>query len=117
MLSLSIIACTNAQQNGQPMKKKVVAAAGDLTGKFEIWGNCGMCKKTIEKAAMSVAGVKSANWDVDSHVFEFILDPLKTKVEKLHAAVAAAGYDTELVRGDDRAYNNLHGCCQYERKQ
>ena len=34
-----------------------------------------------------------------------------------YAYTPAAGYDTDQVRGNDTAYNNLHACCQYERKQ
>ena len=34
---------------------------------FEVNGNCEQCKKRIEKAAYSVAGVKSAVWEVETH--------------------------------------------------
>ena len=30
---------------------------------FKVWGNCGMCKSVIEKAAESIDGVKYARWD------------------------------------------------------
>ena len=33
------------------------------TEKFKVYGNCGMCEKTIEKAAKSVDGVSTADWN------------------------------------------------------
>lgn len=37
------------------------------TEEIKVWGNCGMCKKTIEAAAIK-AGAKTANWNKDSKV-------------------------------------------------
>jgi periplasmic mercuric ion binding protein len=84
---------------------------------FEVWGNCGMCKKTIEKAAKSVPGVASATWEVDSHQLSVALDSAQTGVASVHQAIATAGYDTDQVRGDDAAYQKLHSCCQYDRRK
>jgi len=36
---------------------------------------------------------------------------------KIQEAIAKVGYDTQDVTGDDKAYNNLSGCCQYDRKE
>ncbi|MCC7464848.1 MAG: copper chaperone, partial [Saprospiraceae bacterium] len=33
-------------------------ASGDMTAKFKVYGNCGMCEKRIEKAA-KIEGVSS----------------------------------------------------------
>jgi len=105
---------TNAQTTG--MVKKVAVTTALQTARFQVWGNCGMCKTTIEKAAKSVTGVEGAAWNLDTDQFTVVFNPAKTAVAKVHQAIAAAGYDTEAVRSDDTAYNNLHGCCQYERK-
>ena len=99
------------------VKTATAAAMSAQTAQFQVWGNCGMCKKTIEKAAKGVDGVASADWNVDTHQFNVSFDPAKTSTEKVHQAIAAAGYDTDAVRGNDEAYNKLHGCCQYERKE
>ena len=37
-------------------------------------GNCEMCKKRIEKAALTVKGVKTASWDIPSNVISVIYD-------------------------------------------
>ncbi len=81
---------------------------------FGVRGNCGMCKKTIEKAANSVAGVTSANWDVQKKKIDVSFDGTKTNPMAIHNAIAASGYDTENVAGSEEAYNNLAGCCQYD---
>lgn len=105
-----------AQTTGM-VKKKAASVTTAQTAQFQVWGNCGMCKKTIEKAAKSVDGVASADWNVDTHQFNVSFDPAKTSTEKVHQAIAAAGYDTDLMKGNDEAYKKLHGCCQYERKE
>ncbi len=102
----------------QGMVKKNVSVSGERqTAQFQVWGNCGMCKKTIEKAAKNVDGVEKAVWNVDTHQFTVTFDAAKTEVGKIHQAIAAVGYDTDQAHGSDEAYNNLHGCCQYDRKK
>ncbi len=109
-------ATTTTQPTTVMVKKTAGGAASKESAEFKVWGNCGMCKKTIEKAAKGLEGVQSANWNVDTHQFSVVFDPNKTSVKQVHQAIAKAGYDTDLLSGDDTAYKNLHGCCQYERK-
>jgi periplasmic mercuric ion binding protein len=80
-------------------------------------GNCEMCEKRIEKAALSVKGVKSASWHVDHQDLHLILDENKCTVEQVCEAVAAVGHDTQKVKATDEAYESLHGCCKFERMQ
>ena len=82
----------------------------------EVYGNCEMCKKRIEKAAYSVPGVKSAVWHQDHQDMHLIIDENKCSVEDVKKAVAAAGHDTQDVKAKDEAYAKLHSCCQYERE-
>jgi periplasmic mercuric ion binding protein len=89
--------------------------AGEKTEKFKVNGNCGMCEKRIEEAATNVDGVDSADWDKENQVIEVTFDPSKTDIHKINEAIALAGHDTEMHRASDEAYNNLHGCCKYER--
>ena len=81
----------------------------------KVWGNCGMCKKTIEKAAKK-AGASTASWDADKQMLSVSFDASKSSSSSIQQAIAKTGYDTQDFYGDDEAYNNLHGCCQYERK-
>ena len=85
------------------------------TEKFKVFGNCGMCEKTIEKAAKSVDGVSTADWNKESKMMQVSFDDSKTDVHKVHMAIAKAGYDTKMHKATDEAYNKLPGCCKYDR--
>ena len=82
----------------------------------EVNGNCEQCKKRIEKAAYSVDGVKSANWNIESHKLNLIVNEEKTSLSAVKKAVANVGHDTEETKSSDETYAKLHSCCQYDRK-
>ena len=84
---------------------------------FKVYGKCGMCEKRIEGAAKKLEGVESANWDVDSKILTVKYDGTKVEETNIHEKVAGAGHDTEKVEATDEAYDNLMGCCKYERSQ
>ena len=90
----------------------VAAVKTNLT--FGVRGNCGMCKMTIEKAANSVEGVSSAVWDIDQKKIDISFDDGKIDALVIHEAIAASGYDTEQVAGNEEAYDDLPGCCKYD---
>lgn len=81
---------------------------------FGVRGNCGMCKKTIEKAANGVEGVAEADWNVDEKMIKISFNGAKTSTMDIHNAIAKAGYDTEKVAGSKTAYKELPKCCQYD---
>ena len=83
----------------------------------EVNGNCDMCKKRIEKAALSVKGVKSATWHADHHDLHLILDENKCTVDQVQEAIAKVGHDTEKFKASEEDYERLHSCCMYDRKQ
>lgn len=89
-------------------------AGAEMTAKFKVYGNCGMCEKRIEKAA-KIDGVSFADWDVDTKMLTVIFDPGKVKPNQIHKAVAAVGHDTDKVKAPDEVYAELPECCQYER--
>jgi len=43
-------------------------------------------------------------------------NPKKITLAQIHKNIASVGYDTELETASDEVYNQLHGCCKYERK-
>lgn len=90
-------------------------AGKPVTEKFKVFGNCGMCEKTIEKAANDVKGVKKADWDKETKQIEVTFDPEKTTLDAIHQAIADVGYDTKKVKAKDEVYNKLHSCCKYDR--
>lgn len=93
------------------------ASAAEKTETIKVWGNCGMCKKTIEKSLKDVEGVQSAIWNKQTKMLNVKFDDSKISLKKIEEKVAASGYDTQNVKGDDKAYKNLHECCQYDRKK
>ncbi len=92
-----------------------IAQSGKQTANIKVWGNCGMCKKTIEKSAKS-AGAKTASWNDESKMLTVSFVANKTSTDKIQDAIAAAGYDTQDRVATEEAYQGLPGCCQYERK-
>jgi hypothetical protein len=85
------------------------------TQAIEVNGNCGMCKKHIEKSALA-AGAATASWDKKTKFLNISYDPAVSNPAKIQMAVASAGYDTEDYKASDSAYQKLDECCQYERK-
>ena len=83
---------------------------------IEVNGSCDMCQSRIQKAAFSIAGVKSATWSIETHQLSLILNEEKATVLDVKKAVAKAGYDTDEVKATNENYDKLPGCCQYERK-
>ena len=107
-LTIGINISTNAQTDKN--------SATDLTKteSFKVFGNCGMCKSRIEKAARE-EGAENASWDSKSKLLTISYIPSKTSTDKLQKKVAAAGHDTEKYKATDEVYNSLPGCCHYER--
>lgn len=85
------------------------------TSVFKVWGNCGMCKETIEGAAKS-SGATFAEWNKDSKMLTVKYVAAKTSDDKIQKSIADAGYDNEKYTAPAEAYNGLHECCKYDRK-
>lgn len=122
ILSVAIIAtiglvnCKNKEQKATNQTEQTTGnkevSINNTT--FGVRGNCGMCKNTIEKAANSVDGVKSAEWDKLRKEVKVSFDGSKTDVDAIHKAIANVGYDTDKVTGSKEAYESLPGCCKYD---
>jgi copper chaperone CopZ len=83
---------------------------------FGVKGNCGMCKKTIETAALSLSGVSNAKWDKQTKQIKLIYDPQIVDLMSIHQVIANSGYGTELVENNMDSYENLPLCCKYDPK-
>ena len=90
----------------QELKKKEIT--------FKVAGNCEMCKSRIEES-LDVKGVKFAEWNQKTQMCNVIYDPRKISEEAIHQTIAKIGHDTEKEKAKDDTYDNLHGCCHYER--
>jgi periplasmic mercuric ion binding protein len=81
----------------------------------KVQGNCGTCKAKIEKAA-KMEGVSKAEWNQDTKKLTLVYDPSKVTTDAIQKKIAAAGYDTEKYKADEKAYQKLDACCQYNRR-
>lgn len=89
--------------------------AKDKTEKFKVKGNCELCEKRIEGAAISVKGVTKANWDKETKAAEITFDDSQTNLHQIQMAIAKAGHDTPMHKALDESYKKLPGCCRYDR--
>ena len=106
---------TNDSKITSENAEKIVELMGNETS-FGVKGNCGMCKKTIETAALSLSGVTNADWDKQTKQIKLIYDPQIVDLMSIHQAIANSGYGTELVENNMDSYDNLPLCCKYDPK-
>lgn len=83
-----------------------------ITEKFQVSGNCSMCKKRIEKAAY-IKGVKLAEWDKETKVLTVTYRKSKTSADAILKSIAAAGHDSEKFTANKDDYSKLPECCNY----
>lgn len=84
------------------------------TETVKVYGNCGMCETKIEKAG-DVKNVASVDWNQDTGMATITYDTTKTNQDEILKRIAIVGYDSDKFLAPDDVYNNLHGCCQYDR--
>ena len=84
------------------------------TETVKVWGNCGMCKETIEKAG-NKKGAAKAVWNDETKQATITYNTKTTTLNEVLKRIALAGYDNAVFAAPVEAYNNLHGCCQYDR--
>ena len=89
--------------------------AQEKSDSLKVYGNCGMCKATIEGSLKKKDGVLSKSWNKETKVLFVTYDASKITVQKIGEKVAAAGYDNQYATAPDEAYKKLHSCCHYER--
>lgn len=80
---------------------------------LEVDGVCMMCKDRIEKACIKTKGVKSANWNVETHELKLIYNEEKASLDDIKKNILAVGHDLKDMKATDEAYNSVHDCCRY----
>lgn len=85
------------------------------TETLKVYGNCGMCKTKIEKAGTQKKLSKTV-WNEETAMATITYDSKKTTANDVLKNIALVGYDSDNFLAPDAVYENLHGCCQYERK-
>ena len=84
------------------------------TENVKIHGNCGMCETKIEKAG-NIKKIANVDWNQDTQMATITFDATKTNQDEVLKRIALVGYDSDKFLAPDDVYNNLHGCCQYDR--
>lgn len=114
VIAMGMVSCDSKTENVATISKTEVIN-GIATSTFKVWGNCDMCKETIE-SSLKTSGISSANWSTESNFIEVVYDTSKISLDQIQKNIASVGYDNENYKGDDKAYSELPGCCQYDRK-
>ena len=86
------------------------------TDTITINGACGMCKSRIEKN-LKMEGIYSAIWNKETKLLIVSYDPGKITNDAIQKKMASVGHDTEKYRAEDTTYENLPGCCHYDRSE
>lgn len=81
----------------------------------KIYGNCGMCKTTIEKAG-NLKNIASVDWNKDTKIATLKYDSKKTNQDEILKRIALAGYDNQKFLAPDDVYAKLPECCHYDRE-
>ena len=90
-------------------------AQNEKTETFKVSGECGMCKKKIEKAAKE-AGATFASWSPETKILKVTYNVNGSSTAAIQHSIANKGYDTPDYKATDAAYKSLDECCQYERE-
>ena len=79
-----------------------------------IYGTCGICEKTIEKAG-NLKKVAKVAWNKNTKKATLTYDATKTNPSEILKRIALAGYDSESFLAPEDVYAKLPDCCRYER--
>jgi mercuric ion binding protein len=113
-IAFAITSCGNKAES-ETVETSTVVANGLANSTFKVWGNCEMCKETIE-GSLKVEGVTKADWSTETKMISVTYDTTKITLDQIQKNIALVGYDNENYKGDDKTYSELPECCQYDRK-
>lgn len=113
LAKVGVAAVEYEEIESQPVTEVKVTNLSDAS--FKVYGNCGMCKERIERAARSISGVIAADWDETSGMLKIKYRVASVGLDRIHEAIVKVGHDTDLMRTTDAQYESLHHCCKYDR--
>ena len=97
-------------------QEEVETVSGELVEMtLFVAGNCGMCQARIEKAANDLLGISEASWDKKTKELSVSINTEQTSLKELSESMARVGHDTKTAKATSEVYDDLPGCCQYER--
>jgi hypothetical protein len=96
------------------LSASAATAQTDKSEVVKVYGNCDMCKASIEKAANKSKDSKAV-WNEETKMATITYDSKKTDLDAVLKNIALAGYDSDKYLAPDVAYNKLRACCKYKR--
>ena len=81
---------------------------------FTVYGNCEMCKNTIEKNLIQMKGVKKAVWTIKTQQLHIVFNSAIVNDDAIQQKISSIGYSTDKIAANLEAYNKLHYCCKVE---
>lgn len=84
------------------------------TETVKIYGNCEMCKATIEKAG-NRKKVSKVDWNKDTKIATLVYNSKTTSQDEILKRIALVGYDNEKYLSPNDVYAKLPECCKYTR--
>ena len=112
---ISVVALMSTKSYAVNTNTEKIIVLNNTTETFKVYGNCGMCEKTIEGSLKGVKGIEKADWNKETKVMEVRFNEKEISSVEIKKKIAAVGYDTDEYRATKKTYNSLPGCCQYER--
>lgn len=73
---------------------------------------CESCGSKFERDLIFEKGIKLVVLDEKAMTITVTYSPKKTSPEKIRLAISKLGYDADEVKGDEKAYSRLDGCCK-----
>lgn len=86
------------------------------TDTFHVSGNCGMCKKIIEKS-LHVEGVFKSDWNKKTKMITVVYDITLITLVDIQRKIAKVGYNNDGFKAELSDYENLYSCCKYDRNK
>ncbi|MCB9261820.1 MAG: heavy-metal-associated domain-containing protein [Flavobacteriales bacterium] len=78
---------------------------------FKVEGQCGSCKKRIEKA-LDLPGISYASWDVNTKIMTVRYNDAKFGENDIHQIISELGYKTSKLSANKVSESKLPKCCQ-----
>jgi outer membrane receptor for ferrienterochelin and colicins len=97
------------------MLMSTIIIAQETTKTVAVKGNCGMCTTRIEAAVKELPSA-SGVYNLDEQTLTVTFSEKETSLDAIMRNVAKVGHDNELYRTDEAVYENLPGCCLYDRE-
>ncbi|MDC9723947.1 MAG: cation transporter [Urechidicola sp.] len=79
---------------------------------FKVDGICELCKEQIESVALKTKGVKTANWNMETHILSLVINEKKTNLDKIKKAISKIeAYQCPMKCEGNKTYSDKDTRC------